>query len=311
MHRLISTILLLFLTTFLLAQNTQDSYMEILEDIRKKNFKKAHLKVDQLLDKNPKDFQAYMLKADIYIQQSAIRTAKAHYEAGLSQFPRNPDFFNQRANFYTSILEFEHAIRDLDRAMELADTDSLRNHYLTNRGVVKFEKRDFLGAYEDFMTSYAFDSTNIATLTNLGALVDEIGREDETFFYLEKVIEIRPDFAPAYGNIGFRYQTIEKHEEAIKYFDKVLELNPKDPLGFNNRSYSKMKLGDLKGAMKDVQKSLEIYPTNSYALRNRALIYLKMNKKEKACEDMLQAEKLGFSTMYGDELKSLIISNCL
>ncbi|MDW3646602.1 MAG: tetratricopeptide repeat protein [Bacteroidia bacterium] len=311
MHRSINTIFLLFLTSLLIAQSKKNSYEEIWADISKNNFKKAQLKVDQLLDKNPKDFQAYLLKGEIFIGQSDIRSARAHYEAGLAKFPRNPGFFNERANFYKKILEFDHAIRDLDRAMELASTDTLRNHYLTNRGVAKIEKRDFHGAYEDLMISYAFDSTNIVTLTNLGALVDEIGREDETFFYLEKVIEIRPDFAPAYGNIGFRYQTIGKHEEAIKYFDKVLELKPNDPLGFNNRSYSKMKLGDLKGAMRDVQKSLEIYPGNAYAYRNRALIYLELKKKEKACDDLHRAEQLGFTTKYGDELKLLIIVNCL
>ena len=311
MHRLTSTILLLLFSSFLVAQENDEAYKEVWDDLQKKNFKKAHLKVDQLLLNNPEDFKAYILKADIYISQSDIRSAKAHFEDGLKRFPRNPNFFNQRASFYQAILEFDHAIRDLNRAMELSDTDSLKYFFLVNRAVAKIEKRDFQEAYEDLMLAYAYDSTNIITLTNLGAVVDEIGREGETFFYLEKVIELKPDFAPAYGNIGFRYQTIGKHEKAIGYFDKVLELSPNDPLGYNNRSYSKMKLGDLKGALKDVQKSLEIYPTNAYAYRNRALIYLEMEKKEKACEDLFRAEELGFSKMYGDELKLLVWANCL
>jgi len=311
MHRLISTILLLLFTSLLIAQEKDNPYAEIVLDLKKNNFKKARLKVDQLLEKNPKDLTAFILKNNIYIGQKDIQAAKDHFEEGLAIFPRDPDFYNERARFYKTLLEFDHAIRDLSRAMELCEADSLKNFYRVNRAVAKIEKRDFQEAYEDLMVAYAYDSTNIITLTNLGAVVDEIGREEETFFYLEKVIELKPDFAPAYGNIGFRYQTIGKHEKAIGYFDKVLELSPDDPLGYNNRSYSKMMLGDLKGAMKDVQKSLEIYPTNAYAYRNRALIYLEMDKNDKACEDLLRAEELGFATMYGDELKLLIFKNCL
>ena len=76
MHRLISTILLLLFASLMFAQEKDDPYAEIVQDIKKKNYKKAHFKVDQLLEKDPKDFTAFLLKADIYIGQKAIRTAK-------------------------------------------------------------------------------------------------------------------------------------------------------------------------------------------------------------------------------------------
>ncbi|MEL6254371.1 MAG: hypothetical protein AAFR87_20350 [Bacteroidota bacterium] len=85
---------------------------------------------------------------------------------------------------------------------------------------------------------------------------------------------------------------------------------PYEALAFSNRSFSRLKVGDLKGAMKDVEKSLKLYSGNSYAYRNRTHIYLEMGKRDKACEDLFEAEKQGFSKIYGPEVQKLIIFNC-
>ncbi|HPS83490.1 MAG TPA: hypothetical protein PLA88_04180, partial [Bacteroidales bacterium] len=139
---------------------------------------------------------------------------------------------------------------------------------------------------------------------------DELGKDDDVFKYLFRVIEIDSTFYGAYINIGFKYQLMGSHDKALEYFDKALVYSTDDPLLYSNRSYSRLMTGDLKGAMQDIEKSIKMYPGNSYAYRNRALIYIAMEKSEEACEDIQRALNNGFTEMYGDEVLTLQSKYC-
>ncbi|MEM8889068.1 MAG: tetratricopeptide repeat protein [Bacteroidota bacterium] len=182
--------------------------------------------------------------------------------------------------------------------------------FLLQRGDTKSGKRDFEGAYEDYMIVFAFDSTDVFVLNNLGAMANELGKADDAIGYLQRIIDLDPEFSISYINMGYQYQLMERHEKALEYFNKAVELDPENPLALSNRSFSLLNTGQLKAAMKDIEKSLKIYPNNSYAYRNRAHIYLKQGKKDKACEDLITANNLGFTKMYGPEVRRLMITNC-
>ncbi len=49
-----------------------------------------------------------------------------------------------------------------------------------------------------------FDSTNVAVLTNLGGVLDDLNLGEEAIHYLEKVIRLYPETVGGYGNLAFR-----------------------------------------------------------------------------------------------------------
>ena len=50
---------------------------------------------------------------------------------------------------------------------------------------------------------------------------------DEAFVEYKKTIDLKPDYAKGYYNIGSVYREKKKLEEAITSFQKALEINPK------------------------------------------------------------------------------------
>jgi superkiller protein 3 len=50
---------------------------------------------------------------------------------------------------------------------------------------------------------------------------------DQALSEYQKAIEIKPDYAKGYYNIGSVYRQKKKLEEAIASFQKALEINPK------------------------------------------------------------------------------------
>lgn len=234
---------------------------------------------------------------------------KTYCEA-IQLFPKEPRGYMDRAIVLVNVMEYELASDDYEVALGLATKDTVKYDILLSRSAMKSAQRNFSGAYDDLLQVYHWDSTNVGALINLGAVVDELGRPEDSRKYLLKAIEQDSTCGFAYINLGYSYQNSGDHQKAIHFFNKSLELVPNDPYGLNNRSYSKLQLGDTEGAMQDVNASLSEYPDNAYAYRNRALIYLKMGKKGKACSDLDEALEKKFTELYGDEVQKLQKEHC-
>jgi tetratricopeptide (TPR) repeat protein len=252
----------------------------------------------------------YEVKGECLMDLNRFQEAYETFSWAILVFPERAKLYNDRGNIFVISKDYDLAIEDFTKAIELAGNDTTRMHAFANRGGTKSYIRDFEGAYEDLMEAYSYDSTDIGTLVNLGAICDEIDRGDETLKYLLKAVEVDSTYYPIYVNIGYKYQRLDMHAEAIKYFNKTLEFYAKDPLAYSNRSYSKLKLGDFDGALADIQTSIKSGPANSYAYWVRALIYIEKGKVKKACVDLQTALDKGFTTSYGQAVLDLQRKHC-
>lgn len=305
-------LILLFISTIQLtyAQSTEELQQKAESLFKAESYKKALSSVNQALEKGPTNPELFSLQARCLLKLKKFQEAYDAYTKGISTHTKSALLYNERGGLLYTTAQFDYAIRDYNQAINYAKHDSSKCEYINNRASSKMNKRDFNGAYKDLKMAYAIDSTHLGTLTNLGVVCDEVGRGEETLGYLLKVVELNPDFYPAYVNIGFKYQLMGEYAKSITFFDKALEMKPEEPLSYNNRGYNKLKLGDLKGAMQDVEKSISLYPENPYAYRNRALIHLAKGKTKKVCSDLETAIEKGFTERYGDEVLELQEKHC-
>ncbi|WP_422351133.1 tetratricopeptide repeat protein [Flagellimonas sp.] len=160
-----------------------------------------------------------------------------------------------RGRLYLIKGEYQKAIKDLDKSIELNDKNDL-TYFI--RGQVYFELEDFEKVISD---------TNEA-----------IELEDNDWKY--------------YNLRGTALVKLENYPESILSFDKAIELS-NHAYAFNNRGYSKYKIGDLLGALKDCEKSLELNNQNSWNYYNLGLINYDLGKKEMACNYFDKALALG------------------
>ncbi|HWJ28473.1 MAG TPA: tetratricopeptide repeat protein [Flavisolibacter sp.] len=306
--KLLFTLLLVPFLAFTQIKDTAYDHTYALYDSG--HFETALQRINQLIEKDNSRGDYFDLRGMIKASIGKMDEAAQDFSTAISKSPKEALYYHHRANAFYSMQSPDQAIEDNNSAIEYASTDSLKYSFILNRGSAKTMKRDFKGAYEDFMEVLKYDSTNQGALTNLGATMDDLGRSDEAIMYLEKVVRLYPDFVGGYGNLAFRYADMGEYKKALELDNKVIAMDPKDPLGYNNRGYVKYKLNDLKGAMADISKSLSIYPANSYAYRNRALVYIAQKQISKACDDLSTAIRYGFTEMYGNEVKELQSKYC-
>lgn len=302
--------LLLLLCPFLSpAQSTEFEKAKILYDEQK--FEASLAILDRLLAADSSVAEYYEYRGLVHQELKNYEKAFLDFTGAIQRDPFTPMHYMRRAVILYTVQLPDEAISDNTKALSLLGSkDTLRYHVLTNRGSAKAMKRDFQGAFEDYWAVYQHDSSNKAVMTNLGAVMDELGRGEEAIPILERAIRLYPDWSGGYGNLAFRYIDRGDFKKALELCNKVLELDPADPLGYNNRGHVKYKMNDLEGALKDINKSLEMYPSNSYAYRNRALVYLAKKEKKKACADLAKASELGFTQMYGEEVEQLQKEHC-
>jgi tetratricopeptide (TPR) repeat protein len=289
------------------SQAAYDRAYQLFQDGK---YESALKEVNLLIEQAPDSALYYDLRAEVRVKLKDMSKALDDFNRAIQLEPANPFFYSHRGLFFYMTINPDHAIEDHNMALKYVSNDTLRYSIITDRGSAKAQKRDFKGAYEDYSAALRFDSNNIVTLTNMGAILDELGRAEEAIPLLEKVIRIDPNFVGGYGNLAFRYAQMGNYKKALAFNNKVLELDPNEALGYNNRGYVKYKLSDHQGALKDINKSLQLYPGNSYAYRNRALVYLALGQKAKACTDLEAAINYGFIEVYGEEVKELKTKTC-
>lgn len=258
----------------------------------------------------PDDPKLLILKAQCLGRLGEISDAYETLNYLVTKHPENWAGYVQRGILLKDFQEFELSLKDMERAVELAKTDSARLEAYLYRGGAKMDLREFSGAYNDFMTAYRIDSTNVIVLNSLVLVFKEVGKPEMAFEFLERILKINPNDLVAIANTGFELQSAGRYDSAIQYHNRVLAMDSTQPLGYSNRGFCLYKLGKLDAALKDVDYSLEILPSNSFAYRTKALIHIAKGERDEACEAIEMALLYKFTTLYGKEVEELKEKYC-
>ena len=107
----------------------------------------------------------------------------------------------------------------------------------------------------------------------------------EAISHWERAIEILPEGASPYRNLGIVYSRIYKdYDTAIYYFNKTLELEPDDPMTFFNLGMTYEGKGEYNRAIDFLQKSLDIDSTSVNTRSRMANIYYGLGEFREAIE---------------------------
>lgn len=299
-----------FIGNLLSAQTLEKLIEQARESYTKKDYDQALYYAMEGLAQYPDDKALLLIKAhcleeldepaDSYETLSFLISAHPSYSLG----------YLNRGILLVRLQEYEEALKDFEKAVVLAETDSLHFESILFRGGVKMHIRDFQGAYNDFYTAYQKDTLNLIALNSLVLVTNEVGKPEMTFEYLNRVLKIDPENLIAITNMGFELQEIHRYDSAIYYFNKALKMDSTNALAYSNRGFCYYQLGKLDAALEDVTHSLMLYPTNSFAFRTKALILIAQGKTQEACQAIELALLYKFTIMYGNEVEELKKKYC-
>ena len=180
-----------------------------------------------------------------------------------------------------------------------------------NRGIAYFNKGDFDRAIKDFTKAIDLNSSDGIAYYNRGNAYSEKEEYEAAIADFTKAIDLNPDYAIAYNNRGGTYYLKEEYERAIVDFTKAIDLNPDYAIAYNNRGIAYGVKGEVDGsttrpdvpssklavirAIKDYNPAIGLNPELAPAYYNRGVAWLRLREWERAKSDLTVARDMGIN----------------
>ena len=104
-----------------------------------------------------------------------------------------------------------------------------------------------------------------------------------------KAIDIKPDYANAYYNLGIALQELKKLKEAIEAYNKALSIKPDYPDAHYNMGNAFREQGKLDEAMQAYNRLLSIEPDYVEAYNNMGIVFQEQGKLDEAIQAYTKA----------------------
>ncbi len=206
-------------------------------DLRAKLFleyrmvERALVDADKAIALNPKKASFYITKADIYFARGKATESINWLKKARETDPNDYTSLLKLGEIFLFISDYKTSILYLDTAAKLDDTKS--DPWLIG-GFSMLHATDTLNAIRYFNECLKRDKNNLKANIQL-AIIYTLKLNPLALEYYRNALEINPESADAYYNMGKYYQDIGKYNEAIDAYLAVTRL--KNDMGFADNAF--------------------------------------------------------------------------
>ncbi len=101
---------------------------------------------------------------------------------------------------------------------------------LHEHGLRKFREGEIAEAYEAIKQAAQLDSSNVEIVNNLGYVLQQLGEHDKAIPHFERSIELDPERAVAWLNLGDSQAALGRTDDAKKTYGHYLQMMPESPV---------------------------------------------------------------------------------
>ena len=241
-----------------------DGYLlRAVAEIDRKQYSTADEYIHRSLEKEPNNPAAYVQLGNLRMAQNQYAEAQKAYQQGLDQDPNLTDALGGVLNVY-------QAQKQPDRAIAAAKTQLAR--YPKNvgfhimLGALLEERKDLVGAEQEFKQASDLDKKNSEALVKLGMVQNERGATDQALQTYLDGSKSSPKEITFYLLAGGIYESKQDWDHAKQQYQKALEVQPDNPLASNNLAYVMLQQGGNVGiAFRMAQTARQKLPDNANA----------------------------------------------
>lgn len=185
--------------------------------------------------------------------------------------PRHAEAYKRRGDLYLSQGQYELALVDFNRAIELESENESENamtYY--RRGCVYIQREDNELALADFNKAIELNPTDVMFYFACSFVYTNEGEYERAILACNKMIELEPENAMLYAQRGRIYIQKEENELGLADFNKAIELNSTNAEDYNIRGLIYSEQNQYELAIQDFNKAIELNPDHTDAHYNRA-----------------------------------------
>lgn len=311
------------LTSFLMSCNNTTT-----DDLTREDALKV---LDAKIKKDKDNPQLYFERGKVLTALGKEKQSSQYFKDAIVDLQKAISIDNSKADYYTALADAHFSLGNvgesytaLQQALKL---DANNFEACLKMGEIAFYSKDYDRAMESLSKVTEQDKDNQTALFMKGFIYKETGDTANAVYYFRHLIELYPDYEPAYEELGMlyaqhrnklgleylttaltlepkninvlyglamMYQDAEEADKATEYYVKILEIDPNYQYAWFNRGWMELILyEDYNAAVEFFSKAIEIDPQYAEAYQNRGLAYQNLGDNAKAEADFEQARKLG------------------
>ncbi len=128
--------------------------------------------------------------------------------------------------------------------------------------------------------------------SNLGALLTDAGRFQESIEHCQQALRLKPNYADAQNNLGNALLKSDRPREAIEHYQKALQLKPEFPEAHNNFGAALFLLNRPREAIDHYKQALRLNPDYAEAYYNQGNTLRTMGQHQQAIDCYHKALRL-------------------
>jgi tetratricopeptide (TPR) repeat protein len=207
-------------------------------------------------------------------RKRAFTRAIADFDKVLDLQPDNVDALILRGDSYSQLGQTGRALADLNRAVTEAPDNAQAFLF---RGLAQGRRGEDRLALADYDQAIKLEPRYVDALVNRAAVHASQGRAADAIRDLDAALAIRPNNPLALYNRGYAHFGQRAYDKAIADYDAAIALDPTLGPAYNNRCLTRAIAGrDLVQAMGDCDIALKMMPVNLDVRDVRGFIYLKL-----------------------------------
>jgi len=280
---------------YLVKSNYEKQFKRAEEQIKNKEFLDALATSNFILQNEPNNVKALLLRASIYSGDlNQNNKALLDFEKAIQIQPKDANIYYQRTEVFEKLKQYNKALLDYNKAIELSSNNS--KYYNARGRLFEYELNQFEKALLDYNKAIEIEPKEVDGLFNRAHLYQtDLGQYDKALSDYLEVINLDPKYSDAYNNIAILFKNnIQNDEKAQAFYNKKIELNPTDYIGYVNRGdFFQYNLKDNEKALLDYNKAIDLSQNNATCFILRGQLYeMKLKQYDKALADYNKAIEL-------------------
>jgi len=204
----------------------------------------------------------------------------------IKKAPKNPRAWASRSTVYFRANQFDKALADLNKAIELNPNYTVA---LQNRGIIHHRMKNYDAALADFNRILASNPTQSTVLNSRGLTYMELGQYKNAINDFSTALKQLPDDPKVLSTHGKASYFTGNDSIAIRDFSKILNKSPDDIEALTFRAKSYLRQNMLRSAANDLRNLCILQPTNAMNYYQLGNVYIQLKKYQQALQKLTEA----------------------
>lgn len=247
--------------------------------------------LSDIISKSPGKARAYNNRGDYYSRIGEYDKAVSDFNKAMQLDNFYADAYYNLGTLYAKNGDFKQAIFNLNKAINVDPNDA--EAYM-NRGVCFYQAKELGQSISDFKKALVINKNYVDAYVNLGKIYSEAGNTKEAMGLFKRALEIDPFYLDAYTALAILYGKTGNAQEIIDIYEKLARINPGHAQGYDILCAAYGQTGNFKKAIISCNKALRLNPDLASAHNNLAVLYYNNKEYGLAIEHCDKASHLGF-----------------